>query len=225
MVDTSIQKQPVQKHTLILIGAGIPLLYQILQTLFALLTPATILPPAAWVSLHFLTGILFTCCPLLAVCLSGLTISEAWRAIGGQRVGLLNGSLAVLLGLLAILPLQWLYYVITSWLFGASPDFGFSQSAQDVVPFILLLLVVGPLGEEAFFRGYLGNLGLKPWMFIIASSVLWSAMHIDLLAFLPLLWTGIVFAYMRQRLQSFFPPLILHISINGLSLLLHFLAR
>jgi len=225
MADTTIQKQPTQKRTLILIGGGVPLLYQTLLTLFAFVAPETTLPPAAWVSLHILTGILFTICPLLAMYFSGLTLGEAWRAIGGRRVGLLDGSLAVLLGLLAILPLQWLYYVITYWLFGASSDFGFSQSAQDIVPFLLLVLVVAPLGEEAFFRGYLGSLGWKPWVFIIASSILWSATHVDLLAFLPLLWTGIVFAFIRLRLQSFYPTLVLHISINGLALLQHFLVK
>jgi membrane protease YdiL (CAAX protease family) len=226
MADTSIQKQPTQKYTLIFIGVGIPLLYQTLLTLFALLVAsATTLPPAAWVSLHILTEVLFVGCPLLAVYLSGLTLGDAWRAIGGRRVGLRDGIFVVFFGLLAILPLQWLYYVLAYWLFGFSPDFGFSQSAQDIVPFLLLVLVLAPLGEETFFRGYLGRLGWTPWVFIIVSSALWSATHVDLLAFLPLLWTGIVFAYIRQRLQSFFPSLILHISINGLALLLHYLVK
>jgi membrane protease YdiL (CAAX protease family) len=225
MADTTIQKQPTQKLTLILIGAGIPVLYFILITLFAFLVPfAVLLPPSVWVSLHMLTEILFIFCPLLAVYLSGLTLGEAWQAIGWRRVGLLDGSLAVLLGLFAILSVQWLYNVIAYWLFGALPDFGFSQSSQDIVPFILLVLVVGPLGEETFFRGYLGHLNWKPWMFIVTSSILWSTAHVDLFSFFPLLWTGIVLAYIRLRQQSIFPSLILHISINLLALL-HFLAK
>lgn len=222
--DTSIREpRPVEKRTLILIGAGIPLVYQSLLTIVAFIAPETILPPAGWVSLHLLTGLLFTCCPVLAVRLSGVSLGEAWRAIGGRRVSLLDGSIAFLVGLLAILPIQWAYNIVVFWLFGLSPDFGFSQSARDLVPFIILVLVVGPLGEETFFRGYLGKLGWKPWVFILGSSLLWSAMHIDPLAFLPLLWTGIVFAVIRLRLKSFFTSLLLHISINGLALLLHFL--
>jgi membrane protease YdiL (CAAX protease family) len=225
MADTTIQKQPTQKLTLILIGAGIPVLYFILITLFAFLVPsAALLPPAAWVSLHLLTEILFIFCPLLAVYLSGLTLSEAGRAIGWRRIGLLDGALMVLLGLFTILSVQWLYNVIVYWLFGASSDFGFSQSSKDIVPFILLTLVVAPLGEETFFRGYLGNLNWKPWVFIIVSSILWSAIHVDVFSFLPLVWTGIIFAYIRVRQQSIFPSLILHISINGLALL-HFLVK
>jgi membrane protease YdiL (CAAX protease family) len=225
MADTSIQKQPTQKRTLILIGAGVPLLYQTLLTLFAFLPSATLLPPAVWVSLHTLTEVLFIACPLLSVCLSGLTFSEAWRVVGGQGVSLRDGSLAVFLGLLTILPVQWLYNVVAYWLFGISPDFGFAQSSQDIVPFILLALVIAPLGEEVFFRGYLGSLRWKPWIFIVISGVLWSATHFDLLAFLPFLWIGIVFAYIRLRLQSIFPSLILHISINVLALLQHFLVK
>lgn len=226
MGDTSIQKQrAVEKRTLILIGAGVPLLYQALLTIIAFTAPETILPPVGWVGLHLLTGVLFTCCPVLAVRLSGVSLGEAWRAIGGRRVSLLDGSLAFLVGLLAILPIQWVYNLIVYSLFGLSPDFGFSQSARDLVPFIILVLVVGPVGEETFFRGYLGSLGWKPWVFIVGSGLLWSAMHIDPLAFLPLLWTGIVFAFIRMRLKSFLPTLLLHISINALALVLHFLVN
>jgi membrane protease YdiL (CAAX protease family) len=225
MADTSIQKQPTQKRTLILIGAGVPLLYLTLLTLFAFFPFAALLPPTVWVSLHFLTEILFIICPLLAVYLSGLTLGEAWRAIGGRGISLREGSLAVLFGFLAILPFQWLYNVVVYWLFKLSPDFGFSQSAQDIVPFLLLGLVVAPLGEELFFRGYLGSLKGKAWVFIIVSSILWSATHVDPLAFLPFLWIGIVFAYMRLRLQSIFPSLIIHITINVLALLQHFLVK
>ncbi len=225
MVDTSIQKQPTQKRTLILIGAGVPLLYQTLLTVIAFFVPETIVPPAGWVSLHILTGLLFVVCPLMAVYLSGLTLGEAWQTIGGRWVGLREVGLTVLLALLAILPIQWVYNVITYWLFGVLPDFGFSQSARDVVPFMLLVLVVAPLGEETFFRGYLGSLRLNPWVFIIGSSVLWSATHADPFAFLPFLWTGIVFAYIRLRQQSIASTLVLHISINGLALLQHFLVK
>lgn len=225
MVDTGIQKQPVSKILLIFVGAGIPLLYQNLLTLFAFLTPETTLPPAAWVSLHIVTGILFVLCPLLALYLSGLTLGEAWRAIGGQKLGLLEGILVVFFGLLAILPLQWLYNIVVYLLFKISPDFGFAQSARDIVPFILLVVVIAPLGEEAFFRGYLGSLKWKPWVFILVSSVLWSATHVDPISFFPLLWVGIVFAYLRWRYQSIFPSLILHIMINGLALMQHFLVK
>jgi membrane protease YdiL (CAAX protease family) len=222
MNNASIQR-PADKRPFILIGAGIPLLYQTLLTLLAFLAPETILPPAGWVSLHLLTGVLFTGCPVLAVRLAGVSLGEAWRAIGGRRVSLLDGSLAFLVGLLAILPIQWAYNIVAYWLFGLSPAFGFSQSARDLVPFLVLVLVVGPVGEETFFRGYLGSLGWKPWVFIVGSSLLWSAMHLDPLAFLPLLWTGIVFALLRRRLHSFLPSLLLHVSINALALLLHFL--
>ena len=225
MVDTSVQKQPIQKRTLVLIGAGVPLLFQTFMTIFAFLFPQTILSPAAWVSLHILTEMLFVICPLLAVYLSGLTLGNAWRVLGGQRIGWLDGSLVVLLGLFAIFPLQWLYNFVVYWLFGTLPEFGFPQSSQDIVPFILLVLVFAPLGEEVFFRGYLGNQGWKPWVFIFASSILWSVMHVDPLSFFPLLWMGIVFAYIRQRYQSIFPSLILHVIINGLALAQHFLVK
>jgi membrane protease YdiL (CAAX protease family) len=222
VTSTRADIQRAGKLQLILVGVGIPFLYQTLFTLTAFVFPPTVLPPLAWVCLHLLTGVLFTCCPVLAVRMSGLSLRNAWRAIGGKPLPLLDGTLAVLIGVLVTVPPQMLFYAGLHFLFGISNDFGFSQSSQALLPFLLFVVVVGPLGEETFFRGFLGSLRLRPWQFIALSSVVWSAIHVDPVAFLPLLWTGIVFAAMRLKTGSFYASYLTHVTINALAIVMYF---
>jgi membrane protease YdiL (CAAX protease family) len=184
-----------------------------------MLTPLTLVPPDGWIALHVLTDVLFVVCPLIAV---RQPLKEAWHTLGGKPVPWLDGALTVIIGLLLSYGFAVLYNVVAYVLWHVTPDFGFPQSAQDVVPFVLLVVIVGPLGEEVFFRGYFGSLFNKPWLFVLVSSAVWAALHVDPVAFIPYVWTGLIFGYLRTRFQSFYPSLALHILLNVLALVLFF---
>lgn len=205
---------------LILIGLVIPFAYQIGLSAFAYLFPLTMVPPGGWIALHVLTDILFVACPLIALLQPP---KAAWRTLGGQQVPWLDCALVVIIGLLLSYGFEVLYNVVVYALWHITPDFGFSQSAQDVVPFVLLVVLVGPLGEEVFFRGYFGYLITRPWAFLLVSSLVWAALHVDPVAFLPYMWTGLIFGYLRLRFKSFYPSLVLHVLLNVLALVLFFL--
>lgn len=133
--------------------------------------------------------------------------------------------LAVILGVLSISLFQIAYWLLLMLLFHVSqPDFGYSQSAQDVLVFFGWAVLLGPLGEEVFFRGFFGILFKKSWQFMLVSSILWAGFHVDLPSFLPLLFTGLVLAWIRIKTHSFYPCIVIHVTINLLALLLHFLA-
>lgn len=204
---------------LLLVGI-IPLVYQVIFTIFGYAFPVTIIPPSGWLALHGLTDVLFIVCPLVAI---GLPITTAWKAIGGWRVSWTDGTIAVIGGGVSILLFQATYSAILSLVFHIVPDFGFSQSAQDIEAFIFWVILLGPLGEEIYFRGFLNHIFPKVWQYIIVSSLLWAGLHVDIINFIPLLFMGIILALTRVKTHSFYPALIIHILINIVALLFHFL--
>jgi membrane protease YdiL (CAAX protease family) len=203
----------------LVVGLLVPLTYQVAITLLGLLAPATILSPQQWVVLHLLTGVLFVSGPLLA---TGLPFGQAWRALGGRRVPLLDLALIVLLGTLGVWVSTVLYNIVMQTLFGQQAAFGFSQSSQDLPLFLLFAVLVGPLGEEVLFRGYLGVLIRRPWVFVLVSAATWSALHVDPYNALPLFWAGLLLAWLRLRTRSFYPTYALHVAVNLLALALHY---
>jgi membrane protease YdiL (CAAX protease family) len=211
MAEPIVCKKQMKIQSLIVVGVLIPFIYQIGLSVFAFLTPLTLVPPAGWIALHVLTDCLFVACPLLAV---RQPLKEAWRTLGGKQVPWLDGVLAVGIGLLLSYDFEVLYNAVAYTLWQVTPDFGFPQSAQDVVPFVLLVVIIGPVGEETFFRGYFGHLVKRPWLFLLLSSLVWAALHIDPVAFIPYVWTGLILGYLRQRFQSFYPSLALHLLLN-----------
>ena len=216
---TAVQPSRRDWRSLILIGLLIPFAYQLGLTAFGLLAPLTLVPPGGWIALHVLTDVLFVACPLIAV---REPLKEAWHTLGGERMPWFDGVLAVIIGLLLSYGFEVLYNVVVYAIWRVTPDFGFPQSSKDMVPFVLLAVIIGPVGEETFFRGYFRSLFKRPWLFLLVSSLVWAALHVDPVAFIPFLWIGLILGYLRLRFQSFYPSLALHVLLNVLALVLFF---
>jgi membrane protease YdiL (CAAX protease family) len=205
----------------LLIGFGIPMAYQIPFVVFAFTVPETILPPIAWDGLHLLTMVFFLIGPILA--LWDGSLARAWHRLGGNTVALMDAALIVLIGGLLVFVGQMLYRVVAVVVFGATFSFGFSQSAQALIPFLVLTLVAGPIAEEVLFRGLFGAIFPNLWVFLLVSSVLDAALHIDPLNFVPLLWMWLVLGYIRRQSNSIYPTIAIHVLLNGVALLWHFI--
>lgn len=203
----------------IVVGLVVPLAYQAVFTAFAILAPPTIFSPQVWLMFHLLTGVFFVCGPLFA---TGLPLRLSWRALGGRRVAAVDVALVVLVGWLVVWVTTVAYNLVMGAAFHQSADFGFSQSSRDLPLFVLFVVLVGPLGEEVLFRGYLGVLIRRRWVFILVSAAAWSALHVDPYNALPLFWTGLLLAWVRVRTRSFYPTYALHLTINALALVLHY---
>jgi membrane protease YdiL (CAAX protease family) len=203
----------------IVVGLVVPLVYQVAYTLLAILAPATIFPPQVWLCFHLLTGVFFVCGPLFA---TGLPLRRSWQALGGRQVPLVDLALVVVIGVVGVWALGVAYNVVMSVVFHQSTDFGFSQSSKDLPLFILFVVLVGPLGEEVLFRGYLGVLIRQPWVFLLVSAAAWSALHVDPYHALPLFLTGLLLAWVRVRTRSFYATYALHLTFNALALVLHY---
>ncbi len=83
-------------------------------------------------------------------------------------------------------------------------------------------VIIAPLGEEYFFRGYLFELlkrRISIAVAIIATSVLFSIVHIAPLNILPIVALGVLLAVVRHRTGSLWAAIGLHAGFNGLSVL------
>lgn len=95
------------------------------------------------------------------------------------------------------------------------------------VQFALYAVLLGPVAEELAFRVFLFNAFMRAgdfWVPAIASSVLFSAVHLDLFAFFPLVLGGLILAAVYYRTRNAWAPMITHALFNTGSLIAIFLA-
>jgi len=85
----------------------------------------------------------------------------------------------------------------------------------------LASVIIAPLVEEIFFRGFLfqGFRQKYGWVAaIFLSSFFFAAAHLDPVAFIPTFILGCVLAYVFHRSNSLWPGIIFHFLINGSAL-------
>lgn len=98
----------------------------------------------------------------------------------------------------------------------------------DIVYIILLivtLVVLAPICEEIYFRGYLypalrNKLGKQPGLLI--NAVFFAFVHFELVGFLPRALLGYGLAYLYEKRRSMVGPIIAHALYNGAVFLLAF---
>lgn len=104
---------------------------------------------------------------------------------------------------------------------GFVPDEWDSSRIGAFAAFFVVVSVVAPVIEELIYRG-LGFSLLAPygtWVAIVVTGVLFGASH-GLLIALPILTVfGLVIGWLRARVRSVYPPMILHGIFNGVALI------
>jgi len=82
-------------------------------------------------------------------------------------------------------------------------------------------VVVAPIVEEIFFRGFVFG-GLRPhygWKkAALISSALFAVIHLQPAAVVPIFLLGLVFALLYERSGSIWPAILMHVSSNALAL-------
>lgn len=116
------------------------------------------------------------------------------------------------------------FYAYLLSLFGLEmqPDLGPAvEQLSTPWPLVFSVVIVAPLVEEIFFRGFVFT-GLRArmdwrWAAVI-SSALFAAMHVQLWAFIPLFSLGFLFAFLYQKSDSVWPGIIMHFLVNALAM-------
>ena len=91
---------------------------------------------------------------------------------------------------------------------------------------VLGAVVLAPLWEELIFRGLFLGLLRSHWgapSALVFTSLVFSAYHFSLSAFLPLFFTGIALGYVYIRTRSIYFAILAHAVFNGVMLLLEVL--
>ncbi len=87
--------------------------------------------------------------------------------------------------------------------------------------FFIVGVIVAPLVEEIFFRGFLfqGFRQRYGWIAgLVLSSFIFAAAHLGPVAFIPTFLLGAVMAYVYHRSNSILPGVVLHFLVNGFGL-------
>ena len=110
--------------------------------------------------------------------------------------------------------------------FGVDPtQQALSQSATvpGLLPLVLLSgVIIAPIAEEIVFRGYLYKAfrdRFKPWYATIMSAALFSAIHLEPLAAVPLFVIGVALAYVYEMTDNLMAPIALHMLNNAVAFL------
>lgn len=164
--------------------------------------------------------------PLAAWLFSALKYRCGWRALGFRpfkvRRGLVLAALVVLIGLL----ISFLYDMLMSAL-GVEPSFAFpaefTETGLGLAVLAVIAVVVAPVAEETFFRGFIfAGLGKRfgyGWGAVI-SALLFSLAHMQPGAFLPIFILGLFLAWLYMRTGSIWPCIFTHFTYNSLALLI-----
>ncbi|MBN1306049.1 MAG: CPBP family intramembrane metalloprotease [Anaerolineales bacterium] len=93
-----------------------------------------------------------------------------------------------------------------------------SQSAWGL---IVASIVLAPLVEEIFFRGFIYSSLRKKFNWIAAgaiSSGIFALFHLMPVVFIPTFVLGFVFSYLYERTHSLWPGILLHLLVNTLGI-------
>jgi uncharacterized protein len=87
--------------------------------------------------------------------------------------------------------------------------------------FIVVGVIVAPVVEELFFRGFLFQGFRQRYGWVngaLLSSAVFAVAHLDPVALIPTFILGILLAYMYHRTDSVWIPILLHVLVNGMGL-------
>lgn len=104
----------------------------------------------------------------------------------------------------------------------------FPRSSVGVALFALLAVVLAPLFEELFFRGFLFRGLARSWGWLpaaVVSAAAFGIAHLQLSVFVPLFALGFALAWVYKRTGSLWTSISLHALFNGISLVAWVLAR
>ena len=165
--------------------------------------------------------------PFTAWLFSSVKYKRGWWALGFRRFKVRNGLILASLVVAAGLLISFLYDMLMTSL-GEGPSStvaqDFTQTGLGLATIVLLAVVVAPIAEETFFRGFIftgiGNRYGYGWGAIL-SALFFSVAHIiQPGALLPIFILGLLLAWLYIRTGSIWICIFAHCAYNSLALLI-----
>lgn len=164
--------------------------------------------------------------PVTAWLFSSVKYKCGWWALGFRRFKVRNGLILAALVVAAGLLISFLYDLLMTSLGEGPPSTvaqDFTQTGLGLATIVLLAVVVAPIAEETFFRGFvftgIGNRYGYGWGAVV-SALLFSVAHIvQPGALLPIFILGLILAWLYMRTGSIWICIFAHCAYNSLALL------
>ncbi|MDI6817412.1 MAG: type II CAAX endopeptidase family protein [Actinomycetota bacterium] len=148
-----------------------------------------------------------------------------WKILGFKRFNLVAGAGLVVVWFFLVRIVSYFYVMIaervgleeTEDIARQIPEV-FGAGTTGFIIAVLMVVVLAPIVEELFFRGFLYQALRQRWganVAIVASGVLFSLAHFSLYLLVPIAVIGFALAYLYERTDSLGPPIILH-ALNNL---------
>ncbi|MFW6126210.1 MAG: CPBP family intramembrane glutamic endopeptidase [Chloroflexota bacterium] len=162
--------------------------------------------------------------PVSAWLFSGLKYRVGWRALGFRPFKVTKGLMLAGVVVVAGLVISVLNDMLLGWL-GMEAPTGWpaelTESGLGLAIAALLAIVVAPVAEEAFFRGFVlagigGRVGYG-WG-VVLSAVLFTVAHMQPLAFLPVFILGLLLGWLYVKTGSIWPCVLTHLAYNSIAL-------
>lgn len=98
----------------------------------------------------------------------------------------------------------------------------FGRSSLGFVLAVVFVAILGPIGEEVFFRGFVytafrGRWGVRIAM--VASSAIFALFHVVPLLYVPMFMMGLIFSALFEHRRSLAPNIMMHVLNNFAALL------
>jgi membrane protease YdiL (CAAX protease family) len=148
--------------------------------------------------------------------------ASSWGFVRLERRSLLLVPVGLALAYIALVVSMSVYGI----LFGPPPEQNimkdFPHTGSGIVLFALTAIVVAPVFEETFFRGFLFQGFSRSWgpaVGAVASASLFALAHQQLSVFVPFFALGLVLAWVFYRSGSLWTNIAVHASFNCVSVL------
>lgn len=100
----------------------------------------------------------------------------------------------------------------------------FGDTVEGLIVGALIIVLVAPLIEELFFRGYLYQVfrkySPKVWWASVGSAAIFALFHLEFQVFIPIFILGLVMNWSFEKTGSLWTPIIFHMTNNALAFLL-----
>ncbi|MBL7084500.1 MAG: CPBP family intramembrane metalloprotease [Candidatus Omnitrophica bacterium] len=102
------------------------------------------------------------------------------------------------------------------------------KSVWFLIYLTIMVVILGPIVEEIFFRGFAYNAIKKKWgrrSAMALTAVVFAGLHGSLIGFLPIMGLGLLLAYVYEKTGSLISSITIHILHNSLMVSLLFMVR
>ena len=148
-----------------------------------------------------------------------------WEALGFRKFDIKKGLLLVLIVTAVGIAVSIGYEALLEKLeWGTSSDIylPFNANGIGIAFFAIIAVVVAPLAEETFFRGFMFQ-GIRKrlnfaWTAIISAAI-FALAHMSPSGLVPIFILGLMLAWLFNKTRSIWPCMIVHCAYNSIALI------